>query len=78
MYVWYWDLKIVYNVSEFLFELSVYFCFFFSAFPKEEPPDVCPEEPHLCICNGLHYKRHAHCSQSDAAKRHGIAFHPEH
>ncbi len=40
---------------------------------KEEPSDVREEEPHLRLRHGIHHQRHAHRSQSDAAKRHGVA-----
>lgn len=40
---------------------------------KEEPSDVCEEEPHLRLCHGIHHQCHAHRSQSDAEERHGVA-----
>lgn len=33
------------------------------------------EESDLCLRHGLHYQRHAHRGQSDAAERHGVANH---
>lgn len=40
---------------------------------QEEPADVREEEPHLRLRYGLHHQRHAHCRQSDAEERHGVA-----
>lgn len=45
----------------------------FSSSFKEEPSDVREEEPHLRLCHGIHYQRHAHRGQSDAEERHGVA-----
>lgn len=34
---------------------------------------MCPQEPHLRFCNGLHHQRHVNRCQSDVAKWHGVA-----
>lgn len=55
-------------------QILMFMVFVFLSSPfKEEPSDMCEEEPHLRLCHGIHHQCHAHCSQSDAEEWHGVA-----
>lgn len=57
-----------------LFNIILFLFYFFSTFPEAEQANLCTEEPYMCICHGLYYKRHADRSQSDSSEWHGIVF----
>lgn len=59
------NIKVLTNIFPFLF-------YSFSPSKEKEPANVCQEKPDLRLCHGFHHQCHAYCSQSNAAKWHGV------